>query len=106
MVPDSYLGKYDSLNPLPPRSRRKKDCHSFSADSVLGRSTKAFDIKGIVTMVCRYVLRNCACISASTDFPRACELGLVLLVPVATNMSQLQPKVRGSVVCAAAGSAA
>lgn len=53
MVPDSYLDKYDSFNPLPPRYQRKKDCHSFSADSVLGRSTKAYDIKGIVTLLCR-----------------------------------------------------
>lgn len=59
MVPDSYLAQYDALNLLPPRYQRKKNCHKLNADSVLGRSTKAYDVNGIAILLCRCVNALC-----------------------------------------------
>jgi hypothetical protein len=59
MVPDSYVAQYDAFNPCPPKYQRKKNCHKFNADSILGRSAKAYDISGIVTLLCRCVTQLC-----------------------------------------------
>lgn len=69
VVPDSYADKYSKFNPLPPRSRGRRPrgdpaaqtCHSFNADTALGRTSQVYDINGIVSLLCRCVRMHRAC---------------------------------------------
>ena len=62
MVPDSRMREYAASDPLPPQSRARMQagdqgqCHDFTADAVLGRTSEVYDINGILSLLCRYVL--------------------------------------------------
>lgn len=56
IVPDDYVNLYISFAG---RSTAVADaCNDFDADKQLGRTSKVYDISGIVGMFCRYVTGN------------------------------------------------
>lgn len=57
IIPDSHVDQYSRFDPLPPQysRRRQRTCHSFNADTALGRTSEVYDVNGIVSLLCRCV---------------------------------------------------